>query len=253
MKLHYRKIGEGKPLVILHGLFGSSDNWQTHAKKWSEMFQVILVDQRNHGHSPHSDEMSYEAMASDLFELIAAEGLRDVNLLGHSMGGKTVMRFAQENDFLVEKLIVADMGVKRYKPHHDIIFKGLFHVDVEHVKSRKEAEERLSVFVNDQSTIQFLLKNLYWKTPEQLAWRFNLQALNDNIDNILTALPEKPISTNTLMIVGGKSGYVPPSDFESIRERIPHVEFNVFENAGHWVHAEAPADFTQAVTDFLLK
>lgn len=251
MKLHYRIMGEGKPLIILHGLFGSSDNWQTHAKRWSEQFQVILVDQRNHGHSPHDAEMNYDVMAADLFELIAHEGLREVNILGHSMGGKTVMRFAQQNDFLVDKMIVADMGIKQYRPHHDLIFQGLFHVDVEHVKSRKEAEERLSEFVTESSTIQFLLKNLYWKTPEQLAWRFNLPVLHEKIQDILSALPNERVNAKTLFIVGGKSGYVPASDFESIQAMIPQARFTVFENAGHWVHAEAPTDFTQAVIDFL--
>lgn len=252
MNLHFRKIGEGQPLIILHGLFGSSDNWQTHAKKFAENFTVYLVDQRNHGHSPHHNEMNYDVMADDLLELIAAEGLRDVILLGHSMGGKTVMRFAQKNSFLVDRMIVVDMGIKQYRPHHDLIFQGLFHVDVDHVKSRKEAEERLTQFVTESSTVQFLMKNLYWKTPEQLAWRFNLDVLNKEINSILAAMPEEQIDTPTLMLTGGQSGYVPSKDFESITALIPNVEFKTIESAGHWVHAEAPAAFIEAVETYLL-
>ncbi|MFN6377804.1 MAG: alpha/beta fold hydrolase [Flavobacteriales bacterium] len=252
MNLHFRKIGEGQPLIILHGLFGSSDNWQSHAKKFAENFCVYLVDQRNHGHSPHDATMNYDAMADDLLELIAAEGLRDVILLGHSMGGKTVMRFAQKNAFLVDRMIVVDMGIKQYRPHHDLIFQGLFHVDVDHVKSRKEAEERLTQFVTEASTVQFLMKNLYWKTPEQLAWRFNLDVLNKEINAILSAMPNEIIDTPTLMLTGGQSGYVPAKDFDSIAELIPNAEFKVIESAGHWVHAEAPAAFIEAVETYLL-
>lgn len=251
MKLHYRKTGSGQPLMIVHGLFGSSDNWQTHARSLAERYEVFLVDQRNHGHSPHSPEMNYDVMAEDLLEIVAEEGLRDIVLLGHSMGGKTVMRFAQQHGFLLDKLIVADMGIKTYKRHHDKIFEGLFHVDVEHVKSRKEAEERLKPFIEDPSTVQFLLKNLCWKAPEQLDWRFNLRVLHDRIDDILGGLPDEQIMTETLMIVGGKSGYVPQQDFEPIRELIPNVRFRVLPDAGHWVHAEAPAEFMAAVEEFL--
>jgi pimeloyl-ACP methyl ester carboxylesterase len=183
MKLHFKKIGEGQPILILHGLFGSSDNWQTHAKKLAENYCVYLIDQRNHGHSPHSEEFSYDLMAADLLELIAAEGLRDVILIGHSMGGKTIMRFAQEHDFLIDKMIVVDMGIKAYAPHHDVIFQGLYNVKVPHVASRKEAEERLLECVTEPSTAQFLMKNLYWKTQTELAWRFNLDVLFEKINN----------------------------------------------------------------------
>lgn len=251
MKLHFKKIGEGQPILILHGLFGSSDNWQTHAKKLAENYCVYLVDQRNHGHSPHSADFSYELMAEDLLELIADEGLRDVILIGHSMGGKTIMRFAQDHDFLIDKMIVVDMGIKGYAPHHDIIFQGLYNVKVPNVASRKEAEERLLEFVTEPSTAQFLMKNLYWKTQTELAWRFNLDVLFDKINIIIQGLPNKEINVNTLFLVGGKSGYVPKEDFPSILEMVPQAQFVVIEEAGHWVHAETPAEFMTAVQEFL--
>ncbi len=251
MKLKYRTLGEGKPFIILHGLFGSSDNWQSHAKQLANGYKVYLVDQANHGHAEHVNDCNYNLLADDLLELFAEEGLRDAILLGHSMGGKTAMRFAQSHAFLLEKLIVADMGIKAYPRHHDTIFQGLFNVQVENVPDRKTAEERLRKFVSEPSTVQFLMKNLYWKEPGKMAWRFNLPVLFDKIDRILEALPKEKILCETLMIIGGKSGYVPESDFKSIHDLIPQVTFDVISNAGHWVHAEAPSDFMASVNRFV--
>lgn len=252
MKLNYKTLGSGQPLVILHGLFGSSDNWQTHGKKLAETHQVYLVDQRNHGLSPHSDEHNYEVLREDLVDLFADEGLRDVILLGHSMGGKTAMSFAQQYGHLLDKLIVADMGLKAYPPHHDIIFKGLFNVDVDHCETRKDAEERLSEFVSDSGTKQFLLKNLYWKEPGKLAWRFNLEALHNNIALILAGLPETEIETPTLLIRGELSNYVPDADIPTLHNTISNLEVATMAGVGHWVHAENPGEFLRLVSGFIL-
>ncbi len=166
MRLFHRSMGEGPPLLILHGLFGSSDNWQTHARVFAQTHTVYLIDQRNHGHSPHAAQINYDVMAHDLFELVADLGLRDIRFIGHSMGGKTIMRFAQQYGFLIDRMVVADMGMKAYPPHHEQVFQGLFAVDASHCPTRKMAEERLSNFISDQGTLQFLLKNLYWKEPK---------------------------------------------------------------------------------------
>jgi pimeloyl-ACP methyl ester carboxylesterase len=190
-------------------------------------------------------------MADDLLDLIAEEGMRDVIILGHSMGGKTAMRFAQKNGFLVKGLIIADMGIKGYARHHDVIFKGLYNVDVANCPTRKEAEDRLSVYVSEPSTKQFLLKNMYWKEPGLLDWRFNVKALDAHIDEILAALPNEEIDCETLFILGGKSGYVSPNDFDSIREIIPLAQFETIEESGHWVHAEAPVKFLELVEKFM--
>jgi esterase len=243
MKLFHRVIGDGPPLLILHGLFGSSDNWQTHARVFAETHRVFLVDQRNHGHSPHDAEMNYDAMAHDLFELIAEEGLRDVRLIGHSMGGKTILRFAQQYGFLIDKMVVADMGMKEYPPHHDEVFKGLFAVDVEHCASRKEAESRLAQFVDDVGTLQFLLKNLYWKEPGLLAWRFNLKALYDQRNFLSVAMPHEKIESSALFLTGGKSHYVPEADHPAIKQWVPHAIFECMPEAGHWLHADDPQTF----------
>lgn len=245
MKLFYRSLGEGPPLLILHGLFGSSDNWQTHARVFAETHTVYLVDQRNHGHSVHASEMNYDVMANDLFELVAELGLRDIRLIGHSMGGKTILRFAQQYSFLIDRMIVADMGIKAYPPHHEEVFKGLFAVDVLHCATRKEAEERLSVHIPEESTLRFLLKNLYWKEPGILDWRFNLEVLYKERFAILSALSEERIEASTLFLTGGRSTYVLQEDHDAIRRVAINAQFESMPNAGHWLHAENPDDFIQ--------
>lgn len=251
MNLFYKSIGQGQPLLILHGLFGSADNWLTHAKNWSSQYQVFLIDQRNHGHSPHAEEMTYAHMAEDLFEWVTQHNLRDILLLGHSMGGKTAMTFAQEYPFLVEKMVVVDMGIRAYPPHHQTIFEGLLAVDVEHCQSRQEAENRLLPFVPDASTRQFLMKNLFWKEPGKLAWRFNLPTLYREIGHIMVGLEPQPCDVNTCFIRGGQSNYVRPEDIADIQHLFPNSTFTTIENAGHWVHAEAPLEFSNEVMRFL--
>jgi pimeloyl-ACP methyl ester carboxylesterase len=254
MILFHRLIGDSveKPyLVVLHGLFGSGDNWQTHAKFLSQWFQVILVDQRNHGHSGHHDAMSYDLMCNDLAETLESIGVEKAHFLGHSMGGKTVMHFAQNFPDKVITLMVIDMGIKAYPPHHDIIFKGLHAVDVQNCTSRKEAESRIQPFIPDVSTQQFLLKSLYWIEEGKLAWRFNVPVLETNIAAILAALPNREFSGATMFLTGGKSNYVVPNDHAAIQHLFPNVHFVEIPNAGHWVHAEAPKEFLQAIINFL--
>ena len=251
MKLNYKIFGEGKPLVILHGLLGSSDNWQTHAKKLSETNKVYIVDQRNHGLSPHSDEHNYDLMCEDLVDLFADENINDAILIGHSMGGKTAMLFAQNYSHLLEKLIVADMGMKAYPPHHDLIFQGLYNVRVDECQSRKEAEARLGEFITDDSTRQFLLKNLYWKEPGKLAWRFNLDVLFNHLDEIIIGLPDDKIDVQTLFIRGGNSNYVTDKDLPALHKVIPNLEVVTMENVGHWLHAENPEEFLRIVKTFI--
>lgn len=251
MKLHFRTIGEGKPLIILHGLFGSSDNWQTLAKVFTDHHKVYLVDQRNHGHSGFSDEMDYDVMADDLKELIITEQIHKPDIIGHSMGGKTVLFFAQRYPELIDRMIIVDMGLKKYPPHHDLIFEALLSVDLDKIKSRKEAEEIMKMKITDFSVMQFLLKNLYWSEKEKLDWRFNLQVLYREIEQILAAVPAGKINVPTLFIRGEKSNYILESDYESIREQIPDVQFITIKNVGHWVHAEAPKEFADVVKNYL--
>lgn len=249
--LFHRILGEGQPLFILHGLFGSSDNWQTHAKAFAEHYQVILVDQRNHGHSPHDDVMNYDVMADDLFALIQQLNCPRAHFIGHSMGGKTVMRLAQKHPQVIDRMIVADMGIRAYPPHHDSVFQGLFHVNAAHCPSRKDAEERLSAYVSEPSTRQFLMKNLYWIEPGQLAWRFNLQVLSDQRECLMAPIPEEMSETQALFLTGGKSHYVKQEDHESILQVFPRATFQEIPLAGHWLHAEDPQGFMHHVMEYL--
>jgi esterase len=252
IKLFSQTIGSGPPLVIVHGLFGSGDNWMSHAKVLASRYQVFLVDLRNHGHSPHLPEMNFQVMSNDLLEFFAEEGLRDVCLVGHSLGGKVSMCFAQENPFLLSKLVVVDIGVRAYKPHHQHIFNTIGKLDLSAFTSRSELEKVIAPGVGDPATIQFLMKNLYWKEPGKLAWRFNLPVLEANISNMTAAIPSQPIvETETLFIRGENSHYIIDEDIPGISEIVPHSSFVSIPDAGHWVHAEAPELFRSALLSFV--
>ncbi len=253
MKLEHKISGEGKPLIILHGLFGSLDNWQTHARKLSEYFKVILVDQRNHGHSPWSDELSYELMANDLLELMDDLGIDKAYILGHSMGGKTVMQFTEKHPERVEKLIVADIGFKQYPLHHQQIIAGMDAISATERNSRSAAEQLLSEYVPDAGTRQFIMKNLYWVDKTQLGWRFNLEVLKREMHNILGEIQLTENWIPTLFIRGRKSNYIVDEDISDIEEKYPDMQLVTIENAGHWVHTEAPDVFMNAVLEFLLR
>jgi pimeloyl-ACP methyl ester carboxylesterase len=251
MKLHYRKMGAGAPLFILHGLFGSSDNWQTLGKRFAEHFTVYFVDQRNHGHSPHSDEFSYELMAADLLELIDDLGLEKVNIIGHSMGGKTVIELAKNHPNRIEKMVVADISHKQYPLHHETILEGLNSLDLSKLKSRGAADKALGKYIPEWGVRQFLLKNLYWVEKGQLGWRINLPVLTRTIGDIVSEIQFDQIATATLFMRGGKSNYILTSDYEMIQEKFPNSQIYSIEESGHWIHAEAPDEFFDTVLDFL--
>lgn len=253
MKLHYRELGTGQPIIILHGLFGSSDNWQTQAKRFAEYFQVILVDLRNHGHSDWNDDSSYISMANDVIELINDLGIEKTILLGHSMGGKVAMHVAQINGKLLSKLVVVDMGIKQYPPHHQHILKGIHSVQLEGVNSRAEADKQLTEFIDSEGVKQFLLKNLYWKEKGKLAWRMNVSVLENSMNEILSALPEKEVFTPTAFIRGELSNYVLDDDIPEIENFFPDSQYITISQAGHWVHAEKPEEFVDAVLGFCLR
>lgn len=253
MKLHAVIIGKGKPFVILHGFLGMGDNWKSIGRKISnEGYQVHLIDQRNHGKSPHSNVFNYSAMARDILEYCHDNNLKEIVLMGHSMGGKTAMFFATENPKMVEKLIVVDIATKYYAPHHQTILKGLSFVNSQKITSREKADEYLSKYVSEPEVRQFLLKNLYWKTKDELALRLNLEVLNEKLEAVSEPLPQgNSFSKETLFIKGEKSGYLLEKDQVEIRKHFPNFELVVVENAGHWVHAENPSEFFQKLTDFL--
>ncbi len=253
MKLNYKREGDTakEPLLIVHGLFGSLDNWQTLGKKFSETYDTILVDQRNHGHSPHSEIFSYDVMAEDLHELIQDLQLHKVNIIGHSMGGKATMRLAQLYPEDINKMVIVDIGPKGYPMHHDFILEGMNAIDFDFIKSRKEADKVMSNYVTDQGVKMFLLKNLYWKEKGELAWRINLPVLERTLPEIISQLPKDEVETDTLFIRGEKSNYIVEDDFQEIFNQFPNSDIETIYNAGHWVHAENPFDFYNLIVDFL--
>ena len=251
--LHSKIIGTGKPFVILHGLFGMLDNWQGLAKEFGQFFETHIVDQRNHGKSFHADVHNYELMCADLLEYLDANHLDKILLLGHSMGGKTSMLFATLYPERVEKLVVVDIAPKYYAPHHQEILAGLLAVDEASVKSRKEAEVILSQHFAQVGIRQFLLKNLYWKTKNDLCFRFNLKALANEIHHVGDALiADSVFHEPTLFIDGQNSNYIEPEDHELIETHFPDVQIVEVPNAGHWVHAENPNYFFEVVSRFLI-
>lgn len=255
MKLAYREFGTGQPLIILHGLFGQSDNWNTLAKRFAEKgFRVFTIDQRNHGLSPHSDIWNYQVMAEDLKEFIDAHQLQDPILLGHSMGGKTVMFFEMQFPHIAQKLIVVDIAPRAYEPHHDAVLKALDSVDFSEINTRKDAENNLTKYISDYGTKQFLLKNIYWREDEtkQMAWRFNLNAITKEYDNIGVSIPEGVSDTDTLFIRGEKSDYITDKDLKDIEAHFTKYQLKTIAGSGHWVHAEKPDDFFNCVMEFIV-
>ncbi|HEX8515353.1 MAG TPA: alpha/beta fold hydrolase [Bacteroidia bacterium] len=253
MKLHFRKYGSGQPLLILHGLFGQSDNWNSLAKLFGENgFEVYAIDQRNHGLSPHSDEWSFQAMSDDLHELITDYYLNNVVVMGHSLGGKTAMVYTLQHPEKVDKLIVADIAPKYYAPHHQSVLAGLTAVDFETVKTRREAEDILSLHISDFGTKQFLLKNIYWKEDGRLDWRFNLKTIAENMDVVGAELPQADsVDVPALFLRGGNSDYIRDADLAIINELFPRSMLETIEGAGHWLHAEKPKEFFSHVISFL--
>jgi pimeloyl-ACP methyl ester carboxylesterase len=245
--------GQGQAFVILHGFLGMSDNWKTLGKQFSESgFEVHLVDQRNHGSSFWNDTFNYDVLSDDLKHYCDVHKLSNIILLGHSMGGKTAMVFAAKYPQLVSKLIVADISPKYYPVHHETILEGLHALDFDIIKSRTEADEVLSQYISDFGTRQFLLKNLYWKQKGQLALRMNLKVLTEQIEAVGEALPAEAIYDKyTLFLRGSKSNYITDDDKPLIHHHFPNAQIVTIKNAGHWLHAENPQDFFDAVMDFV--
>lgn len=251
--LHSRIIGAGKPFLILHGYFGMGDNWKTHANKLAEDgFEVHLIDQRNHGRSFQSDAFSYELMVEDLKKYIEHHQLEKVNLLGHSMGGKTVMLFAVENPDKINKLIVADISPRAYPPHHNAILKALNSVDFSIHNSRKLIDEQLANYIAEIGVRGFLAKSLYWKEKGTLAFRFNVKSLTENNKKVGVALPSfTQFKGEVLFLRGENSEYIINDDIPLIKSHFPNAQIATITNAGHWLHAENPKDFYNEVIQFV--
>lgn len=250
--LHSLILGKGEPLLILHGFFGMGDNWKTLANKFAENYQVHVIDQRNHGRSFHSEDFTFDLMVEDVMDYLEYHDLVTVNFLGHSMGGKVAMLFAITYPHLVHKLIVADIAPRYYPPHHQFILEALHAVDFSKVRSRDEVDDIFKKYIPEFGIRQFLLKNVYRKTKEQLAYRFNLESLSNNVEEVGDGLPAfSQFEGETLFLKGENSGYISHDDEVLIKTHFPNSRIVIITNAGHWLHAENPSDFYQNIFNFL--
>lgn len=249
--LNHKIFGQGDPIIILHGLFGMLDNWQTIAKKLAENYMVILVDQRDHGKSAHTEAFNYQVLAEDLRVFMEENWMHEAHIIGHSMGGKTAMQFAVDNPDMIEKLIIVDIGPRAYKPGHDIIFKALRGVEIDKVKSRGEVEESIAKYIDDAGVRLFLMKNLQRKKEGGFRWKMNLELLHKEYPNIIDAIKyDGAVDVETLFIYGAKSHYIVPSEIDDIKEIFPQSRFEEMDS-GHWIHAEKPEELLALVNGFL--
>jgi len=253
MKLNYKIIGSGQPLIILHGLFGMLDNWRTIARMVEDRFQCILIDLRNHGRSPHDDEMNYKVMALDVLELLNDLRIDHAIFMGHSMGGKVAMQFALTYPDMVEKLIVVDIAPKKYPLHHLAEINAIQSVEPAKLKNRVEAVEALTRFLgDDRVTIQFLLKNLSRLPKGGFEWKANMHVLIAKYNQLMEAIVasttfDKPV----LFIRGERSNSLKDEDWPSILSLFPHAHLITIADAGHWVHTDQPKALKEQILAFI--
>jgi len=250
--LHSTILGSGQPLIILHGYFGMSDNWKSLGTEFSKNFEVHLIDQRNHGRSFHADDFDYELLVEDLYNYIQHYHLEFTILLGHSMGGKVAMQFAVTYPELVDKLIVADISPRFYTPHHEDILAALNAVNFSLHNTRKKVKDVLRIYIKEEDVLQFLLKNVYWKSKNELAFRFNLHSLMEHNSEVGEALPSfTQFNDETLFLKGENSNYITEDDKPLIETHFPNSKIVTIKNAGHWLHAENPTQFYEEVINYL--
>ncbi len=254
MILHTDITGQGQPLVLIHGLFGSFENLGVIARALQDQFQLINIDLRNHGRSPHTDMMDYPQMANDVVATLQQLGIKKYAVLGHSMGGKVAMQMALSQPAPISKLILADISPVQSEPRHQRILQGLAAIDLSALKDRKHADTLLQPFVDELAVRQFLLKNLYKDDREQFQWRFNLPALLANYEALLAAPTAiGPFTGETLFIKGGNSDYIQAAHQAHILSLFPNASVKIIQGTGHWLHAEKPTVFSKIVADFLLR
>ncbi len=252
MQLHFTESGRGRAVVLLHGLFGSGDNWHTIAGRLAERFHVFALDHRNHGRSPHSPEMDYPLMAADVDRFFTSQGLGSAQVIGHSMGGKTAMQLALHFPRRVEKLVVADMAPRAYAPAHDRIFAALLALKLAAYQTRGEIEAALAPEIPNAVLRRFLLKNLGRAPAGGLYWKINLRDLAANYWRLREPVAgDAPFTGPALFIRGGKSKYLQPEDEPLIHEWFPAAAVQTIPEAGHWVHADQPEEFLRLVLGFL--
>lgn len=267
MELNYRKYGEGPALIILHGLYGSSDNWISIARELAGKFEVFIPDQRNHGASPHTQQHNYDLLKDDLLEFMEKHSLEKATFLGHSMGGKVAMFFAKDYPEKVDNLIVVDISPRSYTdpdqpvPHkvdHEKIIKAMQKVDFSKAENRMDIDMMLAENVKSQRIRQFLLKNVKRKDRKSFCWKLNLETLKNSLPEIMKGLDTEEINNGkgisgfpVLFIKGENSDYIDDPDFPAIKKAFPAAEIVTIPNAGHWLHAEQQELFIKNLNYFL--
>jgi esterase len=266
MELFFRKSGKGDPLIILHGLYGSSDNWYSIARELSANHTVYLIDQRNHGHSPHHADHNYDVMREDLHGFMQKHNLERAIIMGHSMGGKTALAFGIKYPEMIVKMIVVDISPLQYSSRsdstesvtHERIIRSLLSVHPEQLSSRDEADRILLKTIAPPAIRQFLLKNLKRSADGSFYWAMNIQALADNLPAIFAGVipgensGEQVIQDFPLLFIKGEySGYIRRRDEEAIRHTFPRAQLITIAGSGHWVHAEQPVAFLEAIRSFI--
>lgn len=249
-KLNYKVFGEGDPVIILHGLFGMLDNWQTFAKELSKEYMVYVIDQRDHGKSEHTNDFNYPLLAEDLKHFLEEQWIYEARFIGHSMGGKTLLQFSAMYEDLIEQMMIVDIGKKKYKGGHEQIISALNEVPIKQIDNRAEAEASLSEKIKDKGVIQFLLKNLKRKKEGGYEWKMNLDLLTIKYPNILDKIEfDHSIDTSSLFVRGSKSNYISTDDFTDIAKIIPNSTLATLP-AGHWIHAEKPIELLELTNQF---
>lgn len=252
MQLYLKQSGQGRAVILLHGLFGASDNWHYIAQKLAETHRVFAPDLRNHGQSPHSAEMDYALMAGDVAEFMAAHGLATADVIGHSMGGKVAMKLALEHPERVEKLVVSDMAPRVYPPAHEQIFKALLSLDLVAYSSRQPMEEVLAPDIPSLVLRRFLLKNLGRDAHGKFYWKMNLRGIWQNYPRLAEPLTAgAPFAKPTLFVRAGRSDYIQSADEPRILSLFPQARIETIPDASHWVHADKPEEFLHLVRSFL--
>jgi pimeloyl-ACP methyl ester carboxylesterase len=256
MRLFYRKFGTGDPIIILHGLFGLSDNWVTIGRMLSEKFAVFIPDLRNHGHSPHSRIFNYQAMSDDIREFIEDHQIESPVLMGHSLGGKVAMHFALNDSFALDRLVIIDISPGYYSPReeHVRIIHAMESVDLGKVTSRTEVESILLRAISDKRITLFIMKNLFRLNDGRYSWRPDLGAIHDNLDRVGEEIQgiikfEQPV----LFVKGGLSDYLTEKDEKIIFKHFPAAMIETISNASHWVHSDTPNELCSLLSDFLGK
>jgi esterase len=254
MKLFFRTYGQGPPIIILHGLFGLSDNWVTIGKKLASNYKVYIPDLRNHGQSPHSPVFDFPSLEDDLLEFIETHELEKPVIIGHSLGGKTAMFFALHMPDLVGKLVVVDISLRKY-PHnveHQSLIDAMLHVDMDAAASRSDLEKQLVPLVSSPKLRQFLMKSVYWRETNRLGWRLNVKAINESLHAVFEGVDiSGTFYGPALFVRGGLSTYISDEDIELIKKKFPAAVVRTIPMATHWVHADAPGEFYDILSEFL--